>query len=134
MADIRIKDITTTASSTANGDFFVIDGTTGTRKVNAFNASFGGDVSVTGTLSSDNNFYCYQSGYFEGNCQIQANLSAVGDVNAEGVVKTDNSYKLGTYPVVPSTDAAYASIYIDPADGDLKVKFANGVVKTIATN
>jgi hypothetical protein len=51
MADIRIKDITTTASSTASGDFFVIDGTTGTRKVNAFNPTFGGNATVTGTLT-----------------------------------------------------------------------------------
>jgi hypothetical protein len=28
----------------------------------------------------------------------------------------------------------YSQLYIDPADGDLKVKFSNGVIKTIATN
>jgi len=34
----------------------------------------------------------------------------------------------------PSTRSPYAQIYVDTADGDLKVKFGNGVVKTIATN
>ena len=51
MADIRIKDLTTEVSSTATGDFFVIDGTTGTRKTPAFNPTFGGNATVTGTLN-----------------------------------------------------------------------------------
>lgn len=51
MADIRIKDLTTEVSSTATGDFFVIDGTTGTRKIPAFNPTFGGNATVTGTLT-----------------------------------------------------------------------------------
>ena len=34
----------------------------------------------------------------------------------------------------PSTDASYGQLYIDSADGDLKVRFGNGTVKTIATN
>jgi hypothetical protein len=34
----------------------------------------------------------------------------------------------------PSTRTGYAQIYVDQVDGDLKVKFRNGTVKTIATN
>jgi hypothetical protein len=34
----------------------------------------------------------------------------------------------------PSTRAGYATIYVDSADGDLKVKFGDGTVKTIATD
>jgi len=34
----------------------------------------------------------------------------------------------------PSTRAGYATIYVDTADGDLKVKFGDGTVKTIATD
>lgn len=53
MADIRIKDLTTTASSSASDDFIAVDGTTnGTRKLNAFSPTFGGNVVVTGTLTS----------------------------------------------------------------------------------
>ena len=52
MADIRIKDLTTTASSTASDDFIAVDGTTnGTRKLSAFSPTFGGNVVVTGTLT-----------------------------------------------------------------------------------
>ena len=34
----------------------------------------------------------------------------------------------------PSTEAGYSSIYVDNADGDLKVKFGDGTVKTIVTD
>ena len=55
MADIRIKDLTTLESASLTGDVFVIDGTTGTRKLSAFSPSFGGNATVTGTLSSAGN-------------------------------------------------------------------------------
>jgi hypothetical protein len=54
MADIRIKDLTTPASSTASDDFIAVDGTTnGTRKLNAFSPTFGGNATVTGTLTTN---------------------------------------------------------------------------------
>lgn len=56
MADIRIKDLTTTASSTASDDFFAADGTTnGTRKLSAYSPSFGGNATVGGTLTTAGN-------------------------------------------------------------------------------
>lgn len=52
MADIRIKDLTTTASSTASDDFIAVDGATnGTRKLNAYSPSFGGNATVSGNLN-----------------------------------------------------------------------------------
>jgi hypothetical protein len=57
MADIRIKDLTTTASSTASDDFFAADGATnGTRKLSAYNPSFGGNATVGGTLTVNSTF------------------------------------------------------------------------------
>lgn len=54
MADIRINSLTTTASSTASDDFIAVDGTTnGTRKLNAFSPTFGGNATVTGTLTAN---------------------------------------------------------------------------------
>jgi hypothetical protein len=42
---------------------------------------------------------------------------------------------LGLKPIsAPGTWASGAVIYLDTADGDLKVKFSNGTVKTLATN
>ena len=50
MADKRINALATTASSTASDDFIAVDGTTnGTRKLNAFSPTFGGNATVTGT-------------------------------------------------------------------------------------
>ena len=52
MPDIRIKDLTTTASTTASDDFFAADGTTnGTRKLSAYSPTFGGNATVGGTLT-----------------------------------------------------------------------------------
>lgn len=52
MANIRIKDLANTASSTASDDFIGIDGATnGTRKLNAYSPSFGGNATVAGTLT-----------------------------------------------------------------------------------
>jgi len=52
MADIRINSLSTTASSTASDDFIAVDGTTnGTRKLNAYSPTFGGNLTVNGTGS-----------------------------------------------------------------------------------
>jgi hypothetical protein len=49
MANIRIKDLSTTASSTASDDFFGVDGATnGTRKLDAYSPTFGGNLTVNG--------------------------------------------------------------------------------------
>lgn len=67
MADIRIKDLTTTASSTASDDFIAVDGTTnGTRKLSAFSPTFGGNATVTGTLTTN------------GNVTINSNVGIIG--------------------------------------------------------
>ena len=53
MADIRIKDLATTAASTASDDFVAVDGSAnGTRKLNAFSPTFGGNLTVSGTGGS----------------------------------------------------------------------------------
>ncbi len=53
MADIRINSLSTTASSTASDDFLAVDGTTnGTRKLNAYSPTFGGNLTVSGTGTS----------------------------------------------------------------------------------
>ena len=50
MPNIRIKDIPTTASATSSTDFIGIDGSAnGTRKLNAYSPTFGGNLTVSGT-------------------------------------------------------------------------------------
>ena len=50
MADIRINALATTAASTASDDFIAVDGSAnGTRKLNAYSPTFGGNLTVSGT-------------------------------------------------------------------------------------
>ena len=50
MADIRINALATTAASTASDDFVAVDGSAnGTRKLNAYSPTFGGNLTVSGT-------------------------------------------------------------------------------------
>lgn len=49
MADIRINALATTAASTASDDFIAVDGSAnGTRKLNAYSPTFGGNLTVNG--------------------------------------------------------------------------------------
>ena len=49
MADIRIKDLAVTASSSASDDYLAVDGSTnGTRKLSAYSPTFGGNLTVSG--------------------------------------------------------------------------------------
>jgi hypothetical protein len=50
MADIRINSLPTTASASSSDDFLALDGATnGTRKLNAYSPTFGGNLTVSGT-------------------------------------------------------------------------------------
>jgi hypothetical protein len=50
MADIRINALATTAASTASDDYIAIDGSAnGTRKLDAYSPTFGGNLTVSGT-------------------------------------------------------------------------------------
>jgi hypothetical protein len=53
MADIRINALATTAASTASDDFIAVDGSAnGTRKLNAYSPTFGGNLTVSGTTAA----------------------------------------------------------------------------------
>jgi len=55
MADIRINSLSTTASASSSDDFIALDGTTnGTRKLNAYSPTFGGNLTVSGTGTFSN--------------------------------------------------------------------------------
>jgi hypothetical protein len=88
MADIRIKDLTTTASTTAADDFFAADGATnGTRKLSAYSPSFGGNATVGGTLTVNGTGTNTISGttVLSGSGTVQASLSqsSTGQVGLE---------------------------------------------------
>ncbi|RPJ55918.1 MAG: hypothetical protein EHM12_11155 [Dehalococcoidia bacterium] len=72
---------------------------------------------------------------------IQMNISSAGNV-AIGNSVTQGSEKLNVNGAIaikdsmtaPTATAGFAKIFVDSADGDLKVIFANGTVKTITTD
>lgn len=49
-------------------------------------------------------------------------------------LKVDGAVELKDGMTAPTATAGYAKIYVDAADGDLKVIFADGTVKTIVTD
>lgn len=51
-----------------------------------------------------------------------------------GEVRIGSHLSMADGITAPSTVAGYAQIYVDTADGDLKVKFGDGTTKTIATD
>ena len=61
-------------------------------------------------------------------------LTLAGDLLINGVARLAGGYAGLAEAAEPSTSAVYAYLFVDSADGDLKVKFKNGTLKTLATN
>lgn len=59
-----------------------------------------------------------------------------GDVTNLGAsdIRIKGAYWLVDGMTAPTTTSGYATIYVDTSDGDLKVKFGDGTVKTLATD
>lgn len=60
-------------------------------------------------------------------------FDVTGEARVTGSVRTDTAISIAEHSE-PATSATYGVIYIDTADGDLKVKFKNGVKRTLAVN
>jgi hypothetical protein len=91
MADIRIKDLPTTASLTASGDFIAIDGTSnGTRKLNAAAPAFLTSVttpSLTSPASTNLTLGLGTGGTALTLTNSTLAATFAGDVTANGVIK-----------------------------------------------
>lgn len=61
-------------------------------------------------------------------------LVVSGGVGVAGAANVGTYYGMVDGVTAPGTTAGYAKIYVDTADGDLKVKFGDGTIKTIATD
>ncbi len=109
MADIRINALTE-ASASVTTDFLPIDGSTGTRKLSAFNPTFGGNLTVGGDIVvSSNAKGIYSQGYVTVKGQ-QANFLSRG---------VDGGWTSGLHFYVSNTDYS-ASIIHYPGTGDLQ--------------
>ena len=91
MGNIRIKDIATTAASTASDDFIAIDGATnGTRKLDIYNPTIGGNATISGgTITGGATGLSLASGGTNQN--ITLTPSGTGSVTTPGILKTTNT-------------------------------------------
>lgn len=55
-------------------------------------------------------------------------------MNIDFVRVVNGAFQIPDGITAPPTATGFASIYVDTADGDLKVKFGDGTVKTIVTD
>jgi len=126
MPDIRIKDLTTTASTTAADDFFAADGTTnGTRKLSAYSPTFGGNATVSGTLTVNG-----------------TNVSSIPRLSLNSPVETYNFASIGTIQSadvsleVTSTAATGVGLglVVRRTNGGEFARFINGAVTTRLAN
>lgn len=78
------------------------------------------------------NYGLYQAGsntnYFGG----VVSIGTTATTNSKLTVESGISIKDGV--TAPGTSSGYAQIYVDTADGDLKVKFGDGTVKVLAAD
>jgi hypothetical protein len=79
-------------------------------------------ASTTGLFNSGGNM-----GFSVGGTQYALLASSVFRLSGPALQITDGI-------TAPGTDMGFASIYVDSADGDLKIKFGDGTVKTIVTD
>lgn len=56
------------------------------------------------------------------------------DIDAIGAINAGSFFGISDGIAAPDAQSGLAKIYVDIADGDLKVKFGDGIVKTIATD
>jgi len=91
MADIRINALATTAASTASDDFVAVDGSAnGTRKLNAYSPTFGGNVVATGTLTvnstTDSSSKDTGAIVTEGGLGVEKSATIGGNLTTNGVL------------------------------------------------
>ena len=81
-------------------------------------------IYATGFISTVDGFFTNTYG------QICTNLGVITGLR----VRSDNELALKDGMTAPTASAGYAKIYVDSADGDLKIIFADSTVKTIVVD
>lgn len=109
--------------SAGDGSYNIYDSDAGAGAVR-FSIDTSGDCTLNGnaTISS-------------GDLEVSSGSLGVGvDPDSVSAAKINGVMSIADGVTAPATTAGYAHIYVDSADGDLKVKFGDGTVKTIMTD
>jgi hypothetical protein len=119
MADIRINALATTAASTASDDFVAVDGSAnGTRKLNAYSPTFGGNLTVSGAANVGNLLTVTGSGTETGVATAKVGASALGGIPRVNLINATNAVN-GKYGDIINTAAsgngAFQFRFIDDA-------------------
>ena len=69
-----------------------------------------------------------------GEASLEGKDDGIRRLQVDGDARVNGTLLLVDGMSAPSTAAGYACIYVDSGDGDLKVKFGDGTVKTLATD
>jgi hypothetical protein len=110
MANIRIKDLSTTAAVTASDDFIAVDGATnGTRKLNAYSPTFGGNLTsglANVTVAGASSAYTTYSANSVGSVFIGqsggADQLATGSASGDAVFRSVQKIFLSTGGATPA--------------------------------
>jgi hypothetical protein len=94
----------------------------------------GGNVLIGGTTDISGNGGLKVFGTTASDATSSGSLIVAGGAGVAGAVNVGTFYGMVDGVTAPGTTSGYAKIYVDSADGDLKVKFGDGTVKTIATD
>lgn len=112
MANKRIKDLSTTAAVTASDDFIAVDGATnGTRKLDAYSPTFGGNLTVSGTGTST----------FAGNVGITNPANAYTTLTAANTASSSFGLRINA-----GTNTNDRALTINKADTSTPLFFVNG--------
>jgi multimeric flavodoxin WrbA len=110
MGNIRIKDIATTAASTASDDFIAIDGATnGTRKLSAYSPTIGGNLTVSSTTDS--------SSTTTGCLVLGGGIGMGGNINSNGRGNFNLGLRVGSSYSAVDVATGSSGLYLSGAQG-----------------
>lgn len=146
----KISDLSLVSSPTSGDSFPILQA--GANKRITFTTLFGSlpgpiNMSTSGTAAApvfsfntdpDTGMYRASTnllGLAAGGTLIMSLSTAGVSINAPVTIGGGNGYlRIDDGITAPTTSAGTAALYVDTADGDLKVKFGDGTVKTIVVD
>ena len=153
MADIRINSLSTTAASTASDDFVAVDGSAnGTRKLNAYSPTFGGNLTVSGTLNLTQNqqtkfgsqpafvgdgttFYLYSGGtggYVFRNANDTSTLASLSNAGNLTVSGTQNVFGVPASANALGTNSTMTFELTSNTELKIKVRGTDGTTRSVS--